>query len=206
MKIESITNFGIKESLNNVFEGSNAPLFPLLRDFSISETLQLIGLLDWQIPKQKPIFPSFRELSEQLKIYPEAKNYLKYKLNVSKQIIENTQFLKYLNYKNYFWLDIIEELYIKPNENIIKKISLLFKNKKNILNIEKAKLFPITELLEFKNNKTKCIFHNDTNPSFNYFPKNNTTYCFSCSTFADSIKIYQTLNNCSFIEAVKALQ
>lgn len=68
-----------------------------------------------------------------------------------------------------------------------------------------AKLYPITNMLEFRQNKMCCPFHNEKTPSFNYYPKTNTCYCFGCGKVADSIEIYQLLHKCSFSEAVKEL-
>jgi len=72
--------------------------------------------------------------------------------------------------------------------------------------IERAKSYPIDELIEFKQNKTHCIFHNEKTPSMVYYPKTNTCYCFGCGKVADSIAVYRQINNCSFIEAIKKLQ
>lgn len=69
-----------------------------------------------------------------------------------------------------------------------------------------AKNYPMTDLLEFKQNKARCPYHNEKTPSFTYFPKTNTCYCFGCNKVADSIDLYQKLNNCSFKEAVEKLQ
>ncbi len=108
-----------------------------------------------------------------------------------------------------FWNDINQELVIRPIRTILEKKErqkqLEKKSKNGELNVVKAKQFPITDLIEFKNKVAKCIFHNDKRPSMYFYPKTNTVYCFSCMTYADSIKVYQTLNNCDFVTAVKAL-
>ena len=109
-----------------------------------------------------------------------------------------------------FWNDINANVIINPILSIYKKTleQIVFKNKpkSKTLNVEKAKQFPITSLLTFNRRLAKCIFHNEKNASLYYYPETNTCYCFSCNTSADSIDIYKKLNNCSFVEAVKALQ
>lgn len=130
------------------------------------------------------------------------------KLTQLKRIEQYNQYIihkKSLNQS--FWSDINDLLIIAPIRKQLEKIEL--KKKKlpqSLLNIEKAKQYPIGNLLTMKHNKTKCIFHSDHNPSLQYYPKTNTVYCFSCSTYGDAIKVYQKLNNCSFKEAVLRLQ
>lgn len=166
--------------------------------------------------------PSVREIMENLKIFPEAKEYLIKQTKQSKKYLRSLdiaeQEYRYIIERKspkedkWFWLMMVDGLFIEPwkkrHEFIVKRNSLVLDDKKytNTLNIESAKSFPITNLIEFKHGVAKCIFHNDNNPSMHYYPNTNTIYCFSCQTYADSIKVYQTLNNCSFIEAVKKLQ
>lgn len=72
--------------------------------------------------------------------------------------------------------------------------------------ITNAKGYPIPNLMEFnRENKALCPYHSEKTPSFTYFPKTNTCFCFGCSKVADSIDLYQKLNNCSFKEAVDEL-
>jgi len=71
--------------------------------------------------------------------------------------------------------------------------------------VTNAKLYPIPNLMEFRGNKACCPFHNEKTPSFNYFPKTNTCYCFGCSKFADAIDVYRQKFGCSFTDAVANL-
>jgi hypothetical protein len=196
---------GVKESLNNNLKGSDIPSFMLLGDFSIS---------GWDNKnKYKPLHtPSIREITEQLKIYPEAKKYLKQQTSKAKKILKKLEIAEWIirrkSFNKGFWFDVIDILYRIPAEFIIKRNTLSIDQKEygNKLNIDKAKQYPITSLLEFKHNTTICIFHNEKTASMHYNEKTNTVYCFGCHEFGDSIKVYQQLNNCSFVQAVKALQ
>ncbi len=79
---------------------------------------------------------------------------------------------------------------------------------KDMDNVQKAKLYPVTELLKFNRSKTAlCPFHNEKTPSLHYYPKTNTVYCFGgCGKSYDAIDIYMKLNDISFKDAVKNLQ
>lgn len=68
-----------------------------------------------------------------------------------------------------------------------------------------AKAYPIPNLMEFKQNKAKCLWHSERTGSLTYFPKTNSCYCFGCNKVADAIEVYKTLNNISFKEAVEQL-
>lgn len=70
--------------------------------------------------------------------------------------------------------------------------------------IARAKEYPIQDIIEIGHNgRAKCIFHNGTD--FNMGIKNNFARCFVCNESGDSIKVYQTVHGCGFIEAVRAL-
>ena len=71
--------------------------------------------------------------------------------------------------------------------------------------IKKAKDMPLDKILKFERGLAKCIFHNDSNPSFYYYKKDNRAYCFSCNKSADSIDIIMKLRGCDFNSAVKYL-
>lgn len=79
-------------------------------------------------------------------------------------------------------------------------------NVKQLSDIDNAKTYPINKLIKFNNqNKALCIFHSEKTPSLNYYPKDNKCFCFGCGRGGDAIDVYRHLNNCSFSEAVKAL-
>ena len=78
-----------------------------------------------------------------------------------------------------------------------------FKSNNALIN---AKSYPITKLLKFNyQKKTLCPYHNEKSGSFYYNENSNTGYCFGCNKRADSVDIYMTINNCSFKDAVNAL-
>lgn len=69
--------------------------------------------------------------------------------------------------------------------------------------VTNAKSYPIDQLLDFRNGKTKCLFHNEKTPSLQYYPNTNTCYCFGgCGKTYDAINIYMAKYGCSFKEAV----
>jgi DNA primase len=72
--------------------------------------------------------------------------------------------------------------------------------------VTRAKEYPVTNLLEFRQNKHQCLWHNEKDASLHYFKKTNSCYCFGCSKVADAIDIYMKLHNCTFKEAVEKLQ
>lgn len=72
-------------------------------------------------------------------------------------------------------------------------------------NIELARQYPITELMSFKKNFSKCLFHSEKSPSMKYYPQTNTFYCFGCKKSGDSIDVAMELWGCSFPEAVDKL-
>jgi hypothetical protein len=70
--------------------------------------------------------------------------------------------------------------------------------------IDRAKEYPIEQLIEVKRNLALCINHSERKPSMNC--KNNFAYCHSCGWSGDTISIKMKLTDCTFIEAVKSLQ
>jgi len=72
--------------------------------------------------------------------------------------------------------------------------------------VTKAKEYPLCELIEFNaQKKALCPFHHERTPSLQYYPKTNSCYCFGCGKAYDSIAVYRHLHNCTFKEAVDAL-
>jgi len=69
--------------------------------------------------------------------------------------------------------------------------------------IQRAKEFPITELIEHKRMWALCPFHPDTKPSL--FLKNNFYHCFVCEANGDTIDLVKQIYSVDFKTAVKVL-
>jgi len=95
----------------------------------------------------------------------------------------------------------------KRIEDFKKQIHLLEIRRSKQIDIGTIKEIPITNYLNFKYNKTRCIFHNEKTPSLTYYPDKNTVYCFgSCGKSFDVIDVVAKINNLTFIETINFLQ
>lgn len=98
--------------------------------------------------------------------------------------------------------------YIEKEEKIKSALKGL-ENKSNMnqpLNIEQAKQYPMDRLIDIsRGNVTRCLWHEDKNPSMHYYKKTNHLFCFVCNKKADSIDVAMKLYNKTFPEAVKQL-
>lgn len=72
------------------------------------------------------------------------------------------------------------------------------------IEIQRAREFPITELIENKRMWAVCPFHSDREPSL--YLKKNFYHCFACGVSGDTIKLTQHVYNVDFKTAVKMLQ
>lgn len=88
----------------------------------------------------------------------------------------------------------------KEIESLKKEMSSKISNEM----IEKARNYPITDLIENKKNFCLCPFHDDHHPSL--YLRKNFYYCFSCNAHGSVIDLYMHLNNVNFVEAVRSLQ
>lgn len=107
----------------------------------------------------------------------------------------------------------ITRLRIEPYKKVYQRIT---SKQQAILNprtdsitddmIARAKDFPIEELYDGKlrHGTGLCPFHQEKTPSFHI--KKNRYKCYGCDVYGDSISFYMKMNNCNFIQAVKALQ
>jgi hypothetical protein len=87
------------------------------------------------------------------------------------------------------------------------EIQLNPRNDTNELNVEKAKDYPIENLLAEppRRGMVRCPLHEEKTPSCKI--KNNKFTCYgACGAYGDVIDLYMKLHNTSFVEAVKALQ
>ncbi len=74
--------------------------------------------------------------------------------------------------------------------------------------VMRAKEYPIHEIINFNmQGKTTCLWHNEKEPSLNYYPKDNKVWCFGgCGRGYDSIDVYMKVNGVGFKEAIKKMQ
>lgn len=91
-----------------------------------------------------------------------------------------------------------------------KKINgqLEFRDKIHELgSLKKAKEYPMEQLLEFNNQGfVSCPFHGpEHTPSAKLYRERNKIHCFGCGVDADTIDVYQKINNVEFNIAVQAL-
>ena len=75
--------------------------------------------------------------------------------------------------------------------------------------LEKAKSVDCRTLLPFtkigRHQVTKCLWHDDHDPSLTYYEKNNNCYCFVCSKYADAVDITMATEGVDFKSALKTL-
>lgn len=70
--------------------------------------------------------------------------------------------------------------------------------------IERAREYPITDLIENRRMMAKCPFHQDKTASM--YLKNNFYHCFGCQKSGDVINFVMETKNMTFKEAVNYLQ
>lgn len=192
----SNADFGAKESpvdVNRKIIGRDTPIHTLTGDFSVSAGIGFPEAKDYMRRQSRKIKRTLSHISR----IEEINKYI-----ITKKVSKENQ---------QFWSEMAEGIITLPIKEklnqIVKRNDYLLRDRtKEVIDIQRAKQFPISNLIQFRQNKALCIFHSDRNPSLQYYPKTNTVYCFSCQTSGDSIKVYQTLNSCKFIEAVKSLQ
>lgn len=102
--------------------------------------------------------------------------------------------------KDNYWVKIILEHV--NNLHIHKQIK---KTKIEGTDVEKAKATPIPNLIKFRQNKSKCIWHDDSTPSMTYYPETNTVHCFGCRKNGDAIDVYMQLHGLTFKQAINRL-
>src|ERR1035437_1294011 len=69
--------------------------------------------------------------------------------------------------------------------------------------IDKAKQYPIDQLITFKHGFAKCLDHVDNHASMKYYEKENRCHCFSCMRNFDAIDIARKIWGLSFKETIK---
>jgi len=164
--------------------------------------------------------PTLRDVLEDLKIHPENKEVLKKQSRIAKESNlllveaqkENADTIYIKAKSECFWTELIETfngITKRANDIIIKRNNFILENKSKsfIVSIDKAKQFPMDQLLEFnKSGFCKCLWHEEKYGSMHYKKKANTFKCYGCGEWGDVIKVYQKLKDCDFKTALKALQ
>lgn len=69
--------------------------------------------------------------------------------------------------------------------------------------IQRAREYPISQILGTESSKINCPFHDDTHPSASI--KNNKLHCFVCNETWDTISLVMKGSNLTFSEAVRRL-
>ncbi len=72
------------------------------------------------------------------------------------------------------------------------------------LDVERARGYPIGNLLKIQGGQAMCPFHDDHKPSLKIY-RDNHAYCFACGQRADSIDVYMQLSGADFKTAVRYL-
>lgn len=70
------------------------------------------------------------------------------------------------------------------------------------ISLQRAKEYPIENLIKIQRNKAQCLWHDDRDPSMHYYRKDNRVYCFVCNQGWDALDVVQKLHDCDLKEAV----
>ena len=204
-----------------------ATLFKILSCGQVKKN-QTIQLANWQIEiwekewesSQLKIFD--REL---LKIFPEAKPYLREKLqnylakierlgNIIKESLLQIERTKADKFTNWFRKEIIKVFFGEDYNQTFKKAKRLVwllkppaERKEEITSwmIERAKEYPMRDLILLNRSQfAVCPFHKERHASL--YCRNNFYHCFACGETGDTIKFVMKTQGLSFKEAVKYLQ
>lgn len=72
--------------------------------------------------------------------------------------------------------------------------------------IQRAKDYPIEQLLDFKNKKTTAFCHEDKSPSLTHWKAANKAKCFACNLLFNPIDVLMVRDGQTFRQAVLNLQ
>lgn len=182
-------------------------------------------------PTWKQSLPRFTN-QELIQIFPEAKTYLKQRLqeykqkekNIQKEIKNELIEIRNSHHKNnqWFWrewLKVDKGQDLIETEKEISKIQFILAkpskgNNKSVTEkeINHALNIPIESLTQnLKLRKTGesltglCPLHNEKFPSFHIYPKTNSFYCYGCQKGGNTINLVRELHNFNFKETVEFL-
>lgn len=172
--------------------------------------------------------PEHIQDSHILKTFPQAKSIIKKKIKALNQYIADLNShsnkikeICYTKIENIIEREKYEELFLdwqvnlpkKNAEERLKKYQSMInwscpvsKTSRQVLDIQKANAYPITDLLKFNQaGFCLCPYHEEKTGSMKYYHKTNTVFCFGCQKSADAIDVAQKVYNLNFKEAVNKL-
>jgi hypothetical protein len=91
---------------------------------------------------------------------------------------------------------------------LIKRVYTPIIKTKNSVNdemIERAKQYPVEDLIEFRNGRAMAWCHEDKTPSVTVWKGHNKVRCWTCGKMFGPIDILISRDRMSFIDAVKSL-
>ena len=84
----------------------------------------------------------------------------------------------------------------------LKSLEGNYQNKITDDMIERARQYPISNMVQVKRGIAICPFHNDKQPSMSVSDKKNLYYCHACKAGGDSITFVMSKENMTFSDAV----
>jgi len=198
-----------------------------MKQLPMPPTRSELDFFSWANDLEKENLSPVVGLKEWIKIFPEAKSYLKQKKQKLEKEIENLRLnifesLKKINdnYKKFdriFWLEFqkvffgnelkrkkeevkeIEKAFFRPNPAIIRS------KKSWNERVQKVKKINFEEVFDVNRFKWMlCPAHDDHRPSL--YVKNQHAFCFVCNFSGDIIEVVRKKYNLGFKEAVEFLE
>jgi len=71
---------------------------------------------------------------------------------------------------------------------------------------DRARAYPVAELIQFQKGKSLAFCHTDKTPSLSHYAKGNIARCFVCSKSFGPIDVLMERDGYKFLDAVRALQ
>lgn len=104
-----------------------------------------------------------------------------------------------------WWYEDLKNQWVEKKKKIKDTLKFHDNFGSEKLDLQKAKQYPIEQLLEFRAGFAKCPFHDDKHPSAKYYKDKNRIHCFVCNQGFDVIDIVQQIYNLSLKEAINHL-
>jgi hypothetical protein len=147
---------------------------------------------------------------ETLIVFPEARPTVK-KLCISakkelndiyktQKEIKQEVYKKVKNMKN---LELVQDLVVILRSDTARQVELekkiadydIMLQRVNGSTLEELKKIPITNYIEFRNGKAKCLWHVENTASLHYYEKQNVVFCFGGCGKKDVLDVVQELNH-----------